>query len=339
MTISHTTVKSVVESRASSFLAFSRSHLFRQADFPLSIVTSAETYVKLSIVLPAYNESTKISENVLEVVRTIDDFGYDFEVLIVDDGSRDATSEAALKAKEAEPERVRVIQYDENRGKGSALMCGAQYARGDVIVFLDSDMDIHPSQLPNLLDIMTREGADVVIGSKQHPLSRVSYPRARKVLSKGYFLIVRSLFGLPVRDTQTGLKVFRTHVLSRVGPFVRMKGFAFDLELLCLAHTCGYRLVDAPVVLEFRRGQFGRIRVRDIVEVFSDTLRIFFRLRVLGAMARDFMAIREEHSATERVLRQMTSALRQQMPEIEHADADAGQEVLESAPLVAAAAE
>jgi hypothetical protein len=128
-------------------------------------------------------------------------------------------------------------------------------------------------------------------------------------------------------------------VLSRVGPFVRMKGFAFDLELLCLAHACGYRLVDAPVVLEFRRGQFGRIRVRDIVEVFSDTLRIFFRLRVLGAMARDFMAIREEHSATERVLRQMTSALRQQMPEIEHADADAGQEVLESAPLVAAAAE
>lgn len=100
--------------------------------------------LRLSIVLPAYNEATSIEKNVLEVVATFWDLNYDFEVIVVDDGSPDKTYLSAVRAKTSHPEIVRVVRYDENRGKGNALMCGAAYAHGDVIAFLDADMDLHP---------------------------------------------------------------------------------------------------------------------------------------------------------------------------------------------------
>jgi len=176
--------------------------------------------------------------------------------------------------------KVRVVRYDENRGKGSALICGAWYATGEYVVFLDADMDLHPAQLPTFFAIMEIENADVVIGSKLHPLSNVNYPQTRRILSKGYYAMVRVLFGLPVRDTQTGLKIFRAAVLREVFPRVLVKRFAFDIELLALAHYLGYNIPQAPVTLRFTRG-FGRIQFRDVLNVFQDTLGIFYRLRLL----------------------------------------------------------
>jgi|GEM_PF-72513 len=242
---------------------------------------------KISVILPAYNESRFILKNVLETVETLRSFHYDFEVIVVDDGSPDKTHLSALGAKAVAPDVVRVVRYDQNRGKGHALLCGASYACGDLIVFLDADMDLHPSQLPVLLELMKLNDADVVIGSKLHPLSKVNYPRSRRILSLGYYAIVRVLFGLPVRDTQTGIKVFRAEVLQRISTLSRAHKFAFDLELLCLAHLFGYRLIDAPVTLEFRRGTFGRIRLKDIVTIFHDTINIFVRLRMFQRIVKD----------------------------------------------------
>src|SRR5947209_2837101 len=123
----------------------------------------------ISVIMPAYNEARHIARNLLEVVETLSSFEYDFEVIVVDDGSPDKTYLEAAKLLSTHPERVRVMHYDQNRGKGNALICGASFARGDYVVLLDADMDLHPSQLPVLFGIMDAQNADVVIGSKRHP--------------------------------------------------------------------------------------------------------------------------------------------------------------------------
>jgi glycosyltransferase involved in cell wall biosynthesis len=233
-----------------------------------------------SVVMPAFNEAEFIEKNVEETVITLAELGYRFEVIVVDDGSLDNTHEYAARARRQYPNHVRVVRYDENMGKGNALICGSAYATGDYVVFLDADMDLHPRQLPVLFDVLEARDADVVVGSKHHPLSHVSYPRIRRVYSLTYYALVRLLFGLPVRDTQTGLKVFRAQVLREVLPLLLVKRFAFDIELLTNAHRKGFKIVDAPVTLNFRR-TLGRIRGDDVVSVLKDTLAIFYRMRIL----------------------------------------------------------
>src|SRR4029077_5798771 len=123
-----------------------------------------------------------------------------------------------------------------------ALALGARHAMGQYTVFLDADLDLHPDQLPRFFDVLKRCNVDAVIGSKWHPFSKVSYPWWRRLLSRGYYGIVHLLFGLPVRDTQTGIKVFRSAALARVVPRLLAKRFAFDVELLAVMHRMGYSI-------------------------------------------------------------------------------------------------
>jgi glycosyltransferase involved in cell wall biosynthesis len=234
----------------------------------------------LSILMPAYNEARSIAYNVCETVETMRELGIDFEILVIDDGSLDGTHTAAIDALRAWPSHVRVVRCTRNEGKGNALVCGAEYSKGEYVAFLDADMDLHPEQLANFFAIMNARAADAVIGSKFHPESKVDYPALRRVYSLCYFLLVRAMFGLPVRDTQTGIKLFKRRVLETVLPRVLVKRFAFDLELLANAHHFGYRIVEAPVTLNFQR-VCSRLRLPAVWNIFMDTLAIFYRMRIL----------------------------------------------------------
>lgn len=234
---------------------------------------------KISVVMPAYNEAKHIVLNIIETVQTLHDCKYNFEVIIVDDGSPDKTYLEAAKLLSSHPNLVRVVHYDKNRGKGNALACGTHFATGQYIVFLDADMDLHPIQLPVLIEIMLTNNADIVIGSKRHPASKVNYPKLRTLYSIVYYFFIRLLFKLPIRDTQTGLKVFKTEALRHVLSFVRSTRFAFDIESLAVAHELGYKISEAPVTLDFRR-VIGRITVRDIYDVFVATLGIYYRVKI-----------------------------------------------------------
>jgi glycosyltransferase involved in cell wall biosynthesis len=234
----------------------------------------------LSILMPAYNEAHSIAENVCETVETMHALGIDFEIVVIDDGSMDGTHAAASRALHTWPDRVRVVRCTRNEGKGNALICGTAYSRGDYVAFLDADMDLHPEQLANFFAIMRARRADAVIGSKFHPESKVEYPPLRRMYSFLYYVLVRALFGLPVRDTQTGIKLFKREVLDRVLPRVLVKRFAFDLELLANIHHFGYRIAEAPVTLNFQR-VCSRLRLPAVWNVFLDTLAIFYRMRIL----------------------------------------------------------
>jgi glycosyltransferase involved in cell wall biosynthesis len=230
--------------------------------------------------MPAYNESVHILRNLRDTIATLSRLGYEYEIILVDDGSSDATHIEAGKIHLESADRVRVIRYERNAGKGNAVMCGASFATGSHIVILDADMDLHPAQLPVLFGVMEATAADVVIGSKRHPLSKINYPVRRKLYSAIYFGMIRLLFGLPLRDTQTGIKIFRREVVESVFPRILSKRFAFDIEVLANAHRLGFRIREAPVTLTFNR-EFGRIGPSDVFFVVRDTLAIFYRMHIL----------------------------------------------------------
>jgi glycosyltransferase involved in cell wall biosynthesis len=236
---------------------------------------------KISVIMPAYNESGHIYKNIMETCGVFEKTKRYFEIIVVDDGSTDSTYKEAKRA-EYSAENVKVVHYSMNNGKGNALKEGFKHATGDYVVFLDSDLDLHPSQLHRLFRVMRNNRADVVIGSKHHPKSLLNYPMTRKVISRVYAAALKVLFNLPLRDTQTGLKVFNYEVLERVFPKVLCKRYAYDLELLVNANHLGYRVAEAPVVLNFKRPRkWGRIGMNDLYLTGMDTLAIFYRLRVL----------------------------------------------------------
>jgi glycosyltransferase involved in cell wall biosynthesis len=234
---------------------------------------------RISIVMPAYNEGSLVFASIKETAKVLREANCDFEIIVVDDGSRDNTHYEVLRAK-SEIRNVRIVRVQRNLGKGNAIKEGCGAVTGDIVVFLDADLDLHPAQINVLFDYLVIHDADVVIGSKRHPDSKLDYPWYRKVMSDVYYVIVKSLFGLPVRDTQTGIKLFRQEVLQDVLPRLVVKKYAFDLELLVNVHNQGFKIKEAPISLKFQ-GKFGRIRLKDIYHTFLDTLAIFYRLRIL----------------------------------------------------------
>jgi glycosyltransferase involved in cell wall biosynthesis len=232
----------------------------------------------ISVVIPAYNEESLIERCVHEVHETLTEMAADFEIVVVDDGSYDETLSAARLVAEGW-DNVRVIGYPENLGKGYALIKGAIEARGDLILFVDADLEVHPRQLGLLYAALVGLDADVVIGSKLHPSSTIDYPLKRRILSAGYYVLVWLLFRLPVRDTQTGLKLYRAEPLRRVAGRLLVKRFAFDLEALANVHRLGYRIAEAPVVVT-RERPFPRVGGGDAIQVAQDTVAIWYRMVV-----------------------------------------------------------
>ncbi len=230
----------------------------------------------ISVILPAYNEGAVIASSIQRVAGALTD--KDYEIVVVDDGSADDTAVRASQAA-ADNSRVKIVCYQPNRGKGYALKQGVVNSTGELIAFLDADADLHPRQLLTLWDVMEREHADVVIGSKRHRDSQLNYPLARRVVSWGYFTMAHFLFGLPVHDTQTGIKLFRREVLEQVLPNLEIKGFAFDLELLVAIHLYGYSIAEAPVILTFGPDTTPPLALLGAsLNVAVDTLRVFYRV-------------------------------------------------------------
>ncbi|MBM3248593.1 MAG: glycosyltransferase family 2 protein [Candidatus Omnitrophica bacterium] len=234
---------------------------------------------KVSVLLPAYNEAYHIKNNIEEAIRTFDEFGCDYEIVIIDDGSSDNTFEIATEVSK-KYSRVFVKRNLSNFGKGRAIKKGFRYTSGKYIIFLDADMELHPGQLQTFFDIMRLDEVDVVIGSKMHPNSKIKYPLHRKIVSRVYFSLVKLMFGLPIHDTQTGLKLFKAEVLEKVLPKILVKEFAYDLEILVNAHHLGYRIAEAPVIVNSKK-RYGRIRFKDIYKTWIDTLAIYYRLNIL----------------------------------------------------------
>lgn len=245
------------------------------------------TKKNISILLPAHNEAPRIYANLLQVCETVDSFLAgpwkdtiaSFEVIAINDGSTDTTYDEICRAREKRAE-IRCVSLEKNVGKGSALRYATRRLSGDYVFFIDADLDISPTHMSEFLRIMRDTEADAVLGSKRASTQTVRYPWYRRIVSITYGAFARILLPLPVRDTQTGFKLFSRTLIDNVFPCMLVRRYAFDIELLAIAHRRGFSLLQAPVAVSFSDKK-GSVTIRNIYHMFFDTLAVFYRIRVL----------------------------------------------------------
>lgn len=237
----------------------------------------------LSFVIPAYKQEKTIVKDISRLDNVLSSLPYNYEIIVVVDGFEDQTYEK-ISSQQLKIKNLSTLGYEKNKGKGFALKYGVEKAEGDVIGFIDAGMDLEPSEIPIILDIMEWNNADIVIGSKLHPESKVNYPFIRKILSLGYRALTRVLFGFKVKDTQVGLKLFKRKVAKDVFSKIIVKRFAFDIEVLAVAYKLGYtKIYEAPIKLNFSgvssitSSSFWKV----IFWMLWDTAAVFYRLKIL----------------------------------------------------------
>lgn len=234
----------------------------------------------LSVVIPAYNEGGHIYENLGVISNALSKLNMEFEIVPVNDGSSDNTHDEVMRAAN-DYANIAPVSYEKNRGKGGAIIAGIEAAKGDIIGFLDADLDISPDHYLTYVPEMINSKCDIVIGSKMHKDSRLEYPNSRKVFSFCYYIMLKVLFGLKCKDTQTGIKIYRANLIKEIATKLRTRGFAFDIEILAIAARKGAVIREMPVEIVFKRGEsFGRIKFKDIWKMFTDTISIWWNLRI-----------------------------------------------------------
>jgi len=229
--------------------------------------------VELSIVDTAYNEEVFIEDTLGTLDLAIKDKQIPYEIVVVDDGSQDKTLIKANKYAQRNS-HVKVISYPNNAGKGCAVKTGFMKATGEVIVFIDGDMEIDLQTISKYVDAL--KNSDIVIATKWHPESDVSMSLGRRIMSRSFNLFVRILTGCNLKDTQVGLKVIKRSSFSNIFPRLAVKRFAFDVELLSVAHLYGLKIVEMPVNIKLD----GSFKSKEIWRMFVDLLGIAYRLRV-----------------------------------------------------------
>jgi len=234
----------------------------------------------LSVIIPAYKQEKTIVKDLNSINSVLKQGKYDYEIICVIDGKVDRTFE---RAKTIKSPNINIIGYEKNHGKGYAVRYGMARAKGDLIAFIDSGMDINPNAISMLLEHMKWYNSDVIVGSIRHSASKViGYPFKRKLFSIGYHLLTRFLFGLRITDSQRGIKIFKREVLEKVLPRLMVKTFAFDIEMLSVANHLGFKKIhDGPVEMDARKFKYSSIKTSTVWSMFLDTLAIFYRLNIL----------------------------------------------------------
>jgi glycosyltransferase involved in cell wall biosynthesis len=229
---------------------------------------------RLSILMPCYQLASAIAANIDRVVAaTSGEPGV--EVIVADDGSTDGTREAAVQAAARHP-NVLVVSNPQNAGKGRVLQRAFAASSGEIVVFLDGDLDLPPEQVPAMVAELHRGGWDALLGAKRAALVAGGYPLARRVLSRAFSAATRLAFRLPVAETQTGLKAFRREALETAMPALQIGRYSFDIELVDLLHRAGRRIGEYPVRLEVQASE-SRVTFGTLWEMGRDTARLWWR--------------------------------------------------------------
>ncbi len=242
---------------------------------------------RLSIVIPAYNEAGRISDS---LVRLVDWLCVPtgrpegrIEIVVVDDGSADATAsivERAAASLPAGPVTLRLLRNGVNRGKGYSIKHGVLLSEGSFVLVSDADFSTPIEELPRLLEPVAAGDCDLAIGSRGMHGARIEVhqPFWREGMGRIFNRLVRLLTGLPYSDTQCGFKVMRRDAVLRLFRTARIDRFAWDVEILYLAGKAGLRVREIPVL--WRNAPGSKVDpVRDSLRMLRDVLRIRWRDR------------------------------------------------------------
>jgi glycosyltransferase involved in cell wall biosynthesis len=205
------------------------------------------SYPNYSIVIPAYNEAARIPATLQEVVACVRKQGWSAEVVVVDDGSTDATVEVVRSFAASAPE-VRILQNPGNRGKGYSVRSGILQSLGEVVMFTDADLSAPMEEAQGLFDAIAN-GADIAIGSRWLERTRqtIRQPLYRQLFGRCFNGVTRFVMGLPFADTQCGFKAFTRSAAQTVFQLQTIERWGFDPEILFIALKRGYRIQEIPV--------------------------------------------------------------------------------------------
>jgi glycosyltransferase involved in cell wall biosynthesis len=225
----------------------------------------------LSIVIPAYNEQARLPYTLAEVERFVCDQNLDCEVIVVDNGSTDATSVVIHQAMQRFP-ALRLLRTD-RRGKGRAVRAGMLAARGAVAVFADADLSWSVEELIRVPALITDE-TPVVIGSREgYGARRVGEPGYRHLMGRVFNRVVQAVAVPGIEDSQCGFKAFQADAARAIFGRQTIDGFGFDVEVLFLARLLGYGIRVVP--LDWEHKQNSRVEpLRDTLRMLSDVLRV-----------------------------------------------------------------
>lgn len=226
----------------------------------------------LSVVIPAYNEQQRISKTIRKIQEFLDSKNFDYEIIVVDDGSRDNTSTTAQQFK-----KTKVIRLGKNQGKGNAVKEGILNANKSLVLMTDADLSTPIEELDKLIKEIKNN--DIVIASRNLPESKITVkqPFLRSFLGKIFPLLVKIIVLQDFEDTQCGFKLFKTNTAKEVCAKQTIKRFGFDVELLTIAKTKGYEIKEVPVSWE--NSDKSKVKVwKDVPKMFASLVKIRWNL-------------------------------------------------------------
>ena len=230
---------------------------------------------RLSVFFPAYNEEENIQQTVLKAIEVLEEDFKDWEIIVVNDGSKDRTGEIVRKMALNQP-RLKLIEHYPNRGYGAALRSGLYNARFDWIAFTDADGQFDFSEINNFLRVQRETGADLVIGY----YLRRSVPLYRLVNTFFWEALVNLLFGLRVKDIDCGFKLFSRRVVEGIPPLESERGAFVSTEFLVKAQREDFKIVEVGVHHYPRRTGYGTgANINVILRSFIDLFRLWGKLR------------------------------------------------------------
>ena len=226
--------------------------------------------MKYSIIIPAYNEEKRISKTVARILEFFEKKKVDFEIIVVNDGSKDKTSEAV---KIFRNKKIRLLEFSPNHGKGFAVKQGMLNAKGDIILFSDADLSTPIEEFDKLINYI--KDFDVIIGSRSIKGANVvkHQPFYRELMGKIFNKIVRLFTIRGIIDTQCGFKMFNQKAAKDVFSKTRITGFGFDVEALFLAKILKYKIKEVPVTW-INDEQTKISPVKDSLKMFIEVLKV-----------------------------------------------------------------
>jgi glycosyltransferase involved in cell wall biosynthesis len=239
---------------------------------------------QISVVVPVFNQEDKIVQSIMRIKEVLNSMMQTYELIIVNDGSRDNTL-LVIKNEEILDPHIKVVSYERNKGKGYAVKKGVLESYGNTVMFIDGDLEIDSKLIKKYTEELKE--FDLAIASKAHPLSIVIVPTTRKILSKAFNFIVRIGTGIKLKDTQSGLKAGKGDAMRMIFEAISIKRYAFDVELLAIATMLKMRIKEMPVNITLEK----RFKIREILRMFKDILGISYRYRIKHSYQKRFESI------------------------------------------------
>jgi glycosyltransferase involved in cell wall biosynthesis len=237
-----------------------------------------EGEIDLSVVIACYNEEPVLEKSFEEIRETLEDFGRPYEIVFVDDVSRDRTREILNSLVQKNPSTpITLLFHEVNKGRGATVSDGFKAARGKIAGYLDVDLEVHSRYIPSLVKAIER-GADVATVRRIYAFQLLSVDRY--VLSRGYSFLVRKMLGVELLDTETGFKFFNRNSLKDVLGAIEDEGWFWDTEFMVRAARAGKKIEEVPGVFMRRCDKTSSVRgIRDSLAYFGRLWRFRRALR------------------------------------------------------------